>query len=54
MSFPFKNYSLVKVIYLLIRRYKTRFFVWNTNDTNGVDKQNTQTKHSGKDNTGKG
>ena len=62
MSFLFKNYSLVKVIYiyLLIRCYKTRFFQWNTNnaDRNGVNKQNThthtRTKHSEKDNTGKG
>ena len=55
MSFLFKNYSLVKVIYLLIRCYKTRFFLWNTNNTdrNGVNKENTYTKHSEKDNTGK-
>ena len=56
--FFFKNYSLVKVIYLLIRCYKTRFFLWNTNNTdrNGVNKQNTHihTQHSEKDNTGKG
>ena len=53
--FLFKNYSLVKVIYLLIRCYKTRFFLWNTNNTdrNGVNKENTYTKHSEKDNTGK-
>ena len=33
-------YSLVKVIHLLIRYYKTRFFLWNTNNTdrNGVNK----------------
>ena len=39
----FKNYSFVKVIYLLIRCYKTRFFLWNTTNTgrNGVNKQNT-------------
>ena len=57
MSFLFKNYSLVKVIYLLIRCYKTRFFLWNTNniDRNGANKQNiqTHTKHSEKDNTEK-
>ena len=43
MSFLFKNYSLVKVIYLLISCYKTRFFMWNANniDRNGVNKQNT-------------
>ena len=66
MSFLFKNYSLVEVIYLLIRCYKTRFFLRNTNNTdrNGVNKQNTHThthththahtKHSEKGNTGKG
>ena len=39
--FP-KKYSLVEVIYLLIRCCKTRFFLWNTNktDRNGVNKQN--------------
>ena len=39
MSFPFS--SLVKVIYLLIRCYNTRFPLCNTNDTdrNGVNKQ---------------
>ena len=55
-SFLFKNYSLVKVIYLLIRCCKTRFFLWNTyiTDRNGVNKQNTYThaKHSEKHNTG--
>ena len=55
----FKIYSFLKVIYLLIRWcYKTRFFLWNTNniDRNSVNKQNTHThtKHSYKDNTGKG
>ena len=40
MPFYFKNYSLVKVIYLLIRCYKTRFFLWKTH-----------TQHSEKDNT---
>ena len=60
MSFLFKKYSLVKVIYLLIRFYKTSFFLWNTNNTdrNGVNKQNTytllHTKHSEKDNAGIG
>ena len=40
-SFLFKNYSLAKVIYLLIICNKTRFFLWNTNNTdrNGVNKQ---------------
>ena len=64
MPFLFKNYSLVKVckiIHLLIRCYKTRFFLWNTNNTdrNSVNKQNKHTytniqvKHSEKDNTRK-
>ena len=57
MYFLFKNYSLVKVIYLLIRCYKTRFFLGNTNNTdrNGVNKQHTYTytKHSETYNTGK-
>ena len=46
--FPFKNYSLVEVIYLLSRCNKTKFFLWNTNNTdrNDVNKQkNTHTKH---------
>ena len=45
MSFLFKNYSLVKVIYLLIRCYETRFFLWNiyNTDRNGVNKQNIHT-----------
>ena len=44
-------------IYLLIRCYKTGFFIWNTNNTdgNGVNKQNiTHREQSEKDNTGKG
>ena len=57
MSFLFNNFSLVKVTYLFIRCYKTRFFLSNTNNTdrNGENKQNTHThtKHSEKDNTGK-
>ena len=46
MPFLYKNYSIVKVIYLLIRHYKTKFFLWNTNNTdgNGVNKQNTHTQ----------
>ena len=41
----FSNYSLAKS-YLLIRCYKTKFFLWNTNNTdrNGVNKQNTHTQ----------
>ena len=44
MCFLFKHNSLVKVTYLLIRYYKTRFFT-NTNNTdrNGANKQNTYT-----------
>ena len=44
MSFLFKN-SLGKVVYLLIRCYKTRFVFSNTDNTdrNGVNKQNTHT-----------
>ena len=55
MSFLFKNYSLEEVVYLLIRWNKTKIFLWNTNksDRNGLNKQNTQTKHLEKDNTGK-
>ena len=55
MFFLFKNYSLVKIIYLLILYCETRFLLWNTiiTDRNGVKKQNTHIKHSGKDNTGK-
>ena len=41
MSFLFKNYLLVKVICLLIRCCKTRFILWNTNNTDGANKQNT-------------
>ena len=45
MSFFSKNYSLVKVIYLLVRCYKTRLFLRNTNNTDrsGVNKQHTDT-----------
>ena len=43
MPLLFKNYSLVKVTYLLIRFNKTKFFPRNTKNTdrNGVNKQNT-------------
>ena len=55
MSFHFKTYSLVESVYLFIRCNKTRFFLQNTNNTdrNGVNKQNTHTKHLDKENTGK-
>ena len=41
----FKHYSLVEVAYLFFRCDKTKFFLWNTNNTdrNGVDKQNLNT-----------
>ena len=56
MSFLFKNYSLVEVVYFHIRCNKTKFFLWNTNNTdkNDANKKNTHTKHLEKDNTGKG
>ena len=43
MSFLFKNYSLVEVIYLLIRFNKTKFFLCKKNNTdgNGVNGQQT-------------
>ena len=55
MSFLFKNYSIVEVAHLFIRCNKTKFFLWNTDNTdrNGVNEQNTYTKHLEKDNTGK-
>ena len=48
MSFFFLNYLLAKVIYLLIRCYKTRFILRNKSNTdrNGVNKQNTHTTHT--------
>ena len=56
MSFLLKNYSLVESVYLFIRCNKTKFFLPHTNNThrNGVNKQNTHTKHLEKDNIGKG
>ena len=55
MSFLLKNYSLVESVYMFIRCNKTRFFLRNTNNTdrNGVNKQNTNSKHLEKDNNGK-
>ena len=55
MSFLLKNNSLVEVVYLFIRCNKTKFFLWNTNNTdrNGVNKQNTYFKHLEKNNIGK-
>ena len=48
MSFLFKNYSLVKVLYLLVICYKARFFLWNTNNTdkNGVNKHTHTHTHT--------
>ena len=56
MSFLLKNYSLVESVYLFIKCNKTKFFLGNTNNTdrNGVNKQNTHTKHLEKYNTGNG
>ena len=53
MSFLFGNCSLVEVVYLFIWCSKIKFFLWNTYnaDRNGVNKQNTHTKHLDKDNT---
>ena len=49
---------LAEVTYLLIRFRKTKFFPWNTKNTNrkGTNKQNTQThaKHFKSDNIWKG
>ena len=55
MSFLLKNYSLVESVYMFIRCNKTNFFLQNINNTdrNGVNKQNTHSKHLEKDNTGK-
>ena len=55
MYFLLKNQSLVESVYLFIRCNKTRFFLRKTNNTdrNGINKQNTHTKHLEKDNTGK-
>ena len=55
MSFLLKNNSLVEVVYLFVRCNKTKFFLWNTNNTdrNGVNKQNTHFKNLEKNNIGK-
>ena len=47
ISLLLKNYWLVEVIYLLIRFIKTKAFLWNknNNDRNGINEQNTCTKH---------
>ena len=45
MSFLLKTYALVQAIYLLIRCYKSGYFIWNTDHTyrNAVNKQKTYT-----------
>ena len=52
MSLLFKNYSLVKVVNLLIRFNKTNSFLRNTKNTdrNGINGQNAYTTHREKDN----
>ena len=44
MSLLFKNYSLVELMYLLIRFNKNKSFLWNTNNTDrtGANEQNAQ------------
>ena len=56
MSLLFKYYSLVEVIYLLIRFKKIQSFLWNTKNTdrNGINEQNTHTTNREKDNFRKG
>ena len=57
MSLLFKNYSFAEVAYLLIRFNETKFFPWNTKNTdkNGVIKHiHMHNKHSEKDNIQKG
>ena len=51
-----KNYSLVEAIYIswLDAIKLSSFSETNNTDRNGVNKQNTHTKHPEKDNTGKG
>ena len=48
MSLLFKNYSLFEVAYLLNRFNKTKFFPWNTKNTDrsGANKQNTHTSNT--------
>ena len=47
MSLLFKNYSLVELMYLLIRFNKNKSFLWNTNNTdrNGANEQNAHNIH---------
>ena len=50
--FAFRKLLLVEVIYLRIIFKKTKSFLWNTNEmvllVNGVNEQNTHTKHAQK------
>ena len=52
MFFLFKNYSLVKVIYLLIRSSKTKSFLSNTRNTdnNDINERNTHITRGEKEN----
>ena len=56
MSLIFKNYSLVQVIFVMIRFHKTKSFLRKTKNIkrNGVNEQNTQTKHRQEHNFRKG
>ena len=47
MSFLLKNYSLVEIVYQFIKCNETKLLPWNTDNTdrNGVNKQETHTKH---------
>ena len=55
MSFLYKNYSRVEVIYQLIICNKTKLFLWNANNTdkNGVNKQNIYTTNTQRKNLGR-
>ena len=52
MFLLFQNFSLVEVIYLMIRSHKSKSFLWNAKNTerNDVNKQNTHATHREKDN----
>ena len=54
--FCFSNITLVEAIYLLIRFSETKFFLWNTKNTerNVTNESNTYTTHWQKDNFRKG
>ena len=44
MSFPFKNYWLIEITYLLIKFNNTKLFLWNTN-TKGYDVKKQHAHH---------